>query len=99
MGTTVVVTTRASQDLNEIVDYVAKDNPAAAEKLSEQLLRSAMALGDASLLGCRIKTFPSVRMMVHRRYLILYKFEPTEKRVLILRFWHSARDIGKLRLK
>lgn len=99
MGTAVVVTSRAWQDLREIIDYIAKDNPSAALQLSERLLESALSLGQAPLMGCRIKGFPSVRMMVYRRYLIIYKVDPAQQKLLVLRFWHSARDLEKLGLK
>jgi len=98
MGATVVITSQAWQDLSEIIDYIAKDNPPAAEQFSDRLLDSAYSLGKAPLVGCRIKGFPGVRMTVHGRYLILYKVEPEQKRLLVLRFWHSARDLRKLRL-
>jgi hypothetical protein len=32
-------------------------------------------------------------MTVHGRYLI-YKVDPLQKNLLVLRFWHSARDLG-----
>jgi toxin ParE1/3/4 len=99
MGTAVVVTSRAWQDLREIIDYIAKDNPTAALQLSERLLESALSLGQAPLMGCRMKGFPSVRMMVCRRHLIIYKVDPAQKKLLVLRFWHSARDLEKLGLK
>ncbi len=67
-------------------------------QFSEALLDSALALGQAPLVGCRIKGFPTVRMTVHGRYLIIYQTDPSQKKLLILRFWHSARDLGKLRL-
>jgi len=79
MGATVVITSQAWQDLSEIIDYIAKDNPAAAEQLSERLLESALSLGQAPLVGCRIKGFRSVRMTVYGRYLIIYKVEPMQK--------------------
>ena len=96
MGATVVITSQAWQDLSEIIDYIAKDNPSAAEQFSECLLDSALSLGKAPLVGCRIRGFPNVRMTVQGRYLIIYKFEPAQNRLLVLRFWHSARDLGKL---
>ena len=98
MDTTVVITTQASQDLREIIDYLAKDNPSAADQFSERLLDLALSLGQAPLVGCRIKGFPDVRMTVHGRYLIIYKVESSKKRLLVLRFWQSARDLKKLRL-
>ena len=98
MGATVVITSQAWQDLSEIIDYIAKDNRSAAEQFSERLLHSALSLGQAPLVGCRIKGFPNVRMTVHGRYLIIYKVDPAQKKLLVLRFWHSARDLGKLRL-
>ena len=98
MGATVAITSQAWQDLSEIIDYIAKDNPSAAEQLSERLLESALSLGKAPLVGCRIKGFPGVRMTVYGRYLIIYKVDPVQKRLLVLRFRHSARDLGKLRL-
>jgi plasmid stabilization system protein ParE len=84
MGAAVVVTSRAWQDLREIIDYIAKDNPAAARQLSERLLESALSLGQAPLLGCRVRGFPSVRMMVCRRYLIIYKVDPAQKKAACL---------------
>jgi plasmid stabilization system protein ParE len=79
MGATVAITSQAWQDLSEIIDYIAKDNPSAAEQLSERLLESALSLGKAPLVGCRIKGFPGVRMTVYGRYLIIYKVDPVQK--------------------
>ena len=98
MGATVVITSQAWEDLSEIIDYIAKDNPSGAEEFSERLLDSALALGKAPLVGCRVEGFPKVRMTVLGRYLIIYKVDPTQKKLLILRFWHSARDLRKLQL-
>jgi len=97
MGATVVVTSQAWHDLSEIIDYIAKDDPSAAEQFSKRLLDSALSLGRAPLMGCRIKGFPNVRMTVHGRYLIIYKVAPRQDKLLILRFWHSARDFGSLK--
>ena len=51
MGATVVVTSQAWQDLSEIIDYIAKDNPSAAERFSKRLLDAALSLGHAPLVG------------------------------------------------
>ena len=98
MGAEVVITSQAQHDLSEIIHYLAPKNPFAAEKLSDQLLDTALALGKAPLVGCRIQGRPDVRMTVQGKYLIFYQVEASAKRLLILRFWHSARDLGKLQL-
>jgi plasmid stabilization system protein ParE len=98
MAATVVVTSQAWQDLSEIIEYISRDNPDAAKRFGELLFEAAVSLGQAPRIGCRAKDFPGVRMTVYGRYLILYKLESDQSRLLILRFWHSARDLGSLKL-
>ena|ERR1700677_3225179 len=98
MATPVVVTAQAWRDLSEIIDYISKDNPEAAKRFGEHLFEAAISLGQAPKLGCRAKGFLDVRMTVFGRYLIFYKIDSSQNRLLILRFWHSARDRRKLKL-
>lgn len=99
MRAKVVVTSDAWRDLAGMIEHIAKDNPAAAERFSDKLLDTAQALGVAPLSGCRLKGFPGVRTTVHGKYLVIYKVEPERGRLLVLRFWHSARDLKRLRLR
>jgi toxin ParE1/3/4 len=99
MGAEVIVTSDAWCDLAGIIDYIAKDNPAAAERFSDKLLDTAQALGRVPHAGCKLKGFPGVRMTVHGHYLVIYKIETEWNRILILRFWHSARDLRRLKLR
>jgi toxin ParE1/3/4 len=98
MAATVVVAAQAWRDLSEIIDYIAQDNPDAARKFGDRLFEAAVSLGQAPRLGCRAKGFPDVRMTVYGRYVILYKLEADQNRLVILRFWHSARDLRGARL-
>jgi plasmid stabilization system protein ParE len=98
MGSTVVIISQAWRDLGDIITYIARDNPAAAERFAEALLQAALFLGQAPGLGCRVKGFPDIRMTVYRRYLIFYRLDSSRERLFILRFWHSARDRKELRL-
>jgi plasmid stabilization system protein ParE len=95
----VVITSDAWRDLAGIVEHIAKDNPAAAEQFGNKLVDTAHALGIAPFSGCRLKGFPGVRTTVHGKYLVIYKVEPERRRLLVLRFWHSARDLKRLRLR
>jgi plasmid stabilization system protein ParE len=45
MGAKVVITSQAWHDLSEIIDYIAKENPVAADQFSECLLDLALSLG------------------------------------------------------
>ena len=98
MDSEIIVTSDAWRDLASITTRIAKDNPAAAEQFSDKLLDTAQALGRAPFSGCMLKGFIGVRTTVHGRYLVIYKVEAERSRLLILRFWHSARDLKRLRL-
>jgi plasmid stabilization system protein ParE len=100
MGARVGVTAQAWNDLSGMIDYVtSKRNAVEAGKLCDHLLDAALALEKAPLIGCPIKGPAKARLMIRGKYLIFYRVESDRKRLLILRFWHSARDLKKLRLE
>ncbi|HBW36327.1 type II toxin-antitoxin system RelE/ParE family toxin [Desulfosporosinus sp. BICA1-9] len=61
------ITEAAEQDLAEIVDYIASDNPAAALKLAENIEQSILMLEDFPLTG----TTPKNRRLTRQGYRIL----------------------------
>jgi len=61
------ITGAAEQDLAEIVDYIANDNPAAALKLAETIEQSILQLEEFPLTG----TTPKNRRLSRRGYRIL----------------------------
>jgi len=96
----VVFSPHANRDLEQIVGYVTKDNPAAADKLGQKLIDRAFSLvaaGNAQM-GSRLRNRPDVRKLVEGNYLILYRLFPTQNKVRILRFWHAAQNPDRLRL-
>lgn len=66
----------AEQDLAQIVDYIANDNPTAALKLAENIERSILQLEDFPLLGATPKnrrlTRQGYRIMIVDSYLVFY---------------------------
>lgn len=76
-------------DRERIMDYIAKDNPAAAVKLDELIQQKAEQLGSQPTLY-RIGRKPGTReMVVHPNYLVIYRIH--KGCVEILRVKHAAR--------
>jgi len=90
--TDLVISEAARADLGEIVDYIARDNPARAETFLDELLARITAVAEhPPAYQVRTDWPVPVRAAVHRRYLIV--FREHEQRVEIARVLHSARDI------
>jgi len=61
------ITEAAEQDIVEIIDYIAEDNPAAALKLAEKIEKSILRLEDFPLNG----VIPKNRRLIRQGYRIL----------------------------
>ncbi|HTR25155.1 MAG TPA: type II toxin-antitoxin system RelE/ParE family toxin [Terriglobales bacterium] len=90
------LTPEAVSDLFEIWDYIAQDNPAAADRVREAVFRACDLLAESPLAGhIRADLTPlpvrfwSVRPYV--KYLIVY--DPEKKPLQIIRILHGARDL------
>jgi toxin ParE1/3/4 len=88
---------RAKDDLNSILDYIHRDNPAAAARVREAVLETAGKLADSPELGpALINPRPrhrGVRMLLvraHLNYVLIYRIET--QRILVLRTLHAAQD-------
>ncbi len=70
------ITETAEQDLSEIVDYIASDNPAAALKLAENFEKGILMLQDLPLTGATPKnrrlTRQGYRILIVECYLVFY---------------------------
>lgn len=70
------ITEAAEQDLAEIVDYIANDNPAAALKLPENIEQSILQLEDFPLSGATPKnrrlSRQGYRILIVDSYLVFY---------------------------
>ena len=88
----------AEQDLADIYEYAAADNPPAAERLLARIEKNLNALSTQPLLG-RIPRDLDIAKLGYR-YLIMgdhlafYRLEPSV--VLIHRILHSARDYSEI---
>src|SRR5262249_46984099 len=89
------LTLAASQDLEEISDYIAEKNPLAAVILAGKIKSLCQSIANMPEMGrLRSELSPHLRSMPEGKYLIFYR--PTEAGVDVIRILHSARDIDSL---
>jgi toxin ParE1/3/4 len=83
----------AAADLEDISNFIAIDNPAAAARVCRQLYEAALSLGENPFLGRVTPEYKdeTIRDLVRGNYRIVYIVHVNEERLEILRFWHGAR--------
>ncbi len=91
MGYKVTFAPQALQRLEEIVRFIAQENPPAAEKLGLHLVDRTVLLADFPELGRPYRQREGVRRLWCRPYWIYYRIQPEKHAVEIMDFWHSAR--------
>ena len=86
------VSPKASEDYHEIIDYVARDKPQAALRLSLRLQEKFELLAEHPLLGDRRPEFGAdVRSATLGRYVIYYR--PSEGGIDVIRVLAGERDV------
>jgi toxin ParE1/3/4 len=89
------LTPQAEKDLDEILDSIAADDPAAANRLIDSIESKCQALAEMPGMGReREELAPNLRSSHERKYIIF--FRPVEDGAEIIRVIHGARDIPKL---
>jgi toxin ParE1/3/4 len=86
----------AERDLEEIGDYIARDNPRRALSLVAELRAKCLDLAQGPLgypLAPRYET-QGVRRRLHGAYLIF--FHANADKIVVLHILHGARDYGAI---
>jgi len=93
MGHEVVLTLLAEGDLEEIVSFIAEDNPEAALATGRQIIERLEHLTSFPLSGRVVPEFgdDNLREIVHSHYRIVYQIVDEAKRIEVVRIWHGAR--------
>ncbi|MEI6562191.1 MAG: type II toxin-antitoxin system RelE/ParE family toxin [Verrucomicrobiota bacterium] len=97
MGWKVVFSTRSATDLQKIVEFISRDDPAVAERFGLTLIGQAELLAHAPFIGVLMPERPGARLFPVGAYLIIYRPDTQRETVRILRFWHGARGARPLR--
>ena len=91
MGYQVIFAPQAIERLEEIVRYIAQDNPFAAEKFGLRLVDHTALLADFPELGRPYHKRTDVRRLWCKPYWIYYRVQHNKQLVEVMEFWHSAR--------
>ena len=83
-------TPEATQDRDEIYDYIEADNPAAALALDELLAEKAGRLVDHPGLGRLGRVAGTRELVAHQNYILAY--DVADDLVRVLRVLHAARQ-------
>ena len=88
----------ALRQLREIKDYIAADNPTAADKVAHEIedradLLQTMPFGFPAYAP---RLDENTRHTVVGRYRIFYRVVPDQNQVRILKVWHSSRRDPRL---
>jgi toxin ParE1/3/4 len=91
----VVFTRLATIDLEEIGDYIARDNPERALSFVEELRAQCVRIAQAPL-SCaeRPELGENLRSCVHGSYVIFFAVD--DGRMLVVRVLHGARDLVQI---
>jgi plasmid stabilization system protein ParE len=86
----------AVQDLVEIRDYIARDNPAAADKLISRIEAAVAKLAEWPGIGHRRRDVGDHRYLFFtvRPYVLAYEHD--DSAMALVRVLHGARDIRKI---
>ncbi len=83
---------KALENLNDEAEYIARDNPAAAQLVVQRITDAINLLADNPNLG-HVGRIHGTRELVvpDSRYIVPYRVRPQLKQIEILRVFHTSR--------
>src|SRR6266581_1940381 len=89
----IVFSEPAIEDLENIVRFIAQDNPQAAARFGAKLIESVRNLAAFPRFGRVVpeKNDENIREIIFKAYRIFYRVKDEARTVEIARFWHAAR--------
>jgi toxin ParE1/3/4 len=90
-------TREAERWLHDIFDYIAQDNPAAAERVVQGIYEKAQRLIDYPEIGYRYRTEEEgeIRVLLYGHYRIAYLRRVHSDVIDVLGVFHGALDIDR----
>lgn len=95
----IVWTERSLSNLKEIVQFIAENNPFAAERMGNTIVKRASLLENFPQLGAVFAGLrrEDVREIAAPPYRIIYQVLESQKTISILTVWHGARQEPEIR--
>lgn len=91
MACKVLFTEDALNDLEVLLDYIAVDNPNAAERFGTALLKHIELLETLPWIGMPVPGRTGIRKILHSPERIYYRVHKDRRLVEILHLWHGSR--------
>jgi addiction module RelE/StbE family toxin len=88
----------AEADLDDIIDYIAQDNPTRAQEFGQELRDKTLPLAQHPKLGRTGRPgLPAFlrELVAHRNYIIFYRVLDEARTVEILRVKHTAQQMPR----
>jgi plasmid stabilization system protein ParE len=95
MAFKVVWSQTAVGDLQEVVEFIARDSPDAAARLASLILEHIEAAASMPMSNRMVpeRSEAAVREVILRPYRIIYAIDERQQQLQVLRIWHAARGI------
>ena len=91
MGWKIIFAPQALEELEQIVRFIAQDDPRAAIRFGDYLVDRAESLSNFTELGTRYYKRANVRRLLCKSYYLYYRLDRKEQTIEIMDYWHSAR--------
>ena len=82
----VILSNQSIKNLTGIVEYIAAENPDAADKLGFELVNLAMGLDSMPYRGSKVKKRLGVLKLVHGNYVLYYRVDEGKRTVQVINF-------------
>ena len=84
--------TESTKELRPEAEYIAKDNPQAAQLMVQRIYHTVVLLKDNPSLGHPGRLPGTHELIIPKtRYIVPYRVRPRLKRIEILRVFHTSR--------
>ncbi|MBN4063644.1 type II toxin-antitoxin system RelE/ParE family toxin [Cardiobacterium sp. AH-315-I02] len=83
---------KALQNINDEAEYIARDDPQAAQRVVQRIQQTVSLLSNNPSLG-HLGRLPGTRELIipRTRYVVPYRVRPRLQRIEILRVFHTSR--------
>ena len=96
MALSLVIAPQAERDLDDILAFIAAENPGAAAKILQQIEGKVFRLTERPFIGppVHFPKWPGLRKMTSVPYVIFYR--PSANAIEVVRVLHASRDLDAL---